>query len=95
MLSVREAVSYAKVPDKRQAAVDAAQRGEMPLPPDFTAATHKSYRSRLAQLIALAAARDVAGLRDFPINPTSTSPKAMNRYRWLAIAAINTRDKAA
>jgi hypothetical protein len=79
---------------KRKAAEEAAARGEMPAPPDFTAGTHKPYRAKLAKLIALAEAGDAAGLRAFPINPVSTSPRALARFRDLAVAALEARAKA-
>ena len=60
----------------------------LPNPPDFTANTHKPYRKKLDALTALVAARDIAGLEAFAINPTSTSPKALIRYRDRAISAI-------
>lgn len=69
----------------------AAKPGEMPTPPDFTANTHKPYRKKLEALIALAAAGDAEGLAAVAINPTSTSPKALIRYRDAAVAAIRAR----
>lgn len=62
--------------------------GEWPTPPDFTAATHKPYRAKLAALLAAASERDIAALNAVKINPTSSSPKALERYRIAAIAAI-------
>jgi hypothetical protein len=76
---------------KRKAAEEAAARGELPAPPDFSADTHKPYRAKLARLVALAAAGDVAGLRAMAINPTSTSPRALARYRDLAVAALEAQ----
>jgi len=75
----------------RRAAVEAAQRGELPTPPDFTAETHKRFRPKLARLVEMATAGDIAGLRATEINPVSSSPKAMLRYRDLAIAALEAR----
>jgi len=68
-----------------------AARGELPAPPDFSADTHKPYRAKLAKLIEMAEAGDVAGLRAMAINPTSTSPKALIRFRDLAIRALEAR----
>lgn len=76
---------------KHRAALEAAQRGELPTPPDFSAETHKRWRPKLAAVVALAQAGDVAGLRAFEINPVSTSPKAIARYRDLAIVALEAR----
>lgn len=76
---------------KRKAAEESAARGELPQPPDFSADTHKPYRTKLTKLIALAEAGDVAGLKAIAINPSSTSPRALARYRDLAVAAIEAR----
>jgi len=45
--------------------------------------------------VALAEAGDIEGLKSIEINPVSTSPKAMARYRDLAIIAIEARRTAA
>jgi hypothetical protein len=79
---------------KRAEAEAAADRGELPQPPDFSASTHAPYRARLAKLIQMAEAGDVAGLRGMQINPTSTSPKALIRYRDLAVRALEAEAKA-
>lgn len=82
---------------KRAAAEVAAQAGVTPSAPDFSANTHKPFRKKLEALIALADAGDIEGLRAFPINPVSSSPKAMDKYRRLAIIALEARadfDKA-
>jgi hypothetical protein len=76
---------------KRKAAEEAAARGEMPQPPDFSADTHKPYRAKLAKLVAMAEAGDIDGLKGMPINPTSTSPKALARWRDLAVMALAAR----
>ena len=41
--------------------------------------------------MALAEAGDVAALQAFEINPVSSSPKAMARYRDLCVIAIAAR----
>ncbi|MCA3641381.1 MAG: hypothetical protein IOC54_11395 [Methylobacterium sp.] len=41
--------------------------------------------------MALAEAGDIEGLKAIEINPVSTSPKAIARYRDLAIMAIEAR----
>ena len=41
--------------------------------------------------MALAEAGDIAGLQAFKINPLSSSPKAMARYRDLCAIAITAR----
>lgn len=78
----------------RGAIIEAAKRGEMPTPPDFSANTHKPHRKRLDYVIALAKAGDVKGLKEFKINPTSTSPKAIDRYRNLAVMALEAKKAA-
>lgn len=76
---------------KKAEVLAAAQRGELPSAPDFTAETHKRFRPRLDELKALVAGGDVAGLKAFPIKPISTSPKALDRYRNLAVIALEAR----
>ena len=72
-----------------------ARRGELPPPPDFSAATHARFRAKLEGLVALAEKGDVDGLRAVIINPVSSSPKAMARYRDLAVMAIEARKGSA
>lgn len=82
----------AERPLGKRAAIEASARaGHMPSPPDFTAATHERYRPKLAEVVALAKARDLKGLRAYEINPYSTSPKAIKRYRDLAILALEAK----
>jgi hypothetical protein len=68
-----------------------ARQGELPPPPDFSAPTHARFRAKLAALVELARKADATGLREMPINPVSSSPKALARYRDLAVLAIETR----
>ena len=75
-------------PGKFAAIREAAERGEVPPAPDFSADLHKLNRGRLAQLVAMAEAGDVAGLEAFPIKPNCTSPKAMDRYRNFCVIAL-------
>jgi len=72
-----------------------ARPGELPPPPDFSAATHSRFRCKLEGLVALAEKADVDGLRAVIINPVSPSPKAMARYRDLAVMAIKAREGGA
>jgi hypothetical protein len=82
----------AKAPTGQRAAAEAsAEAGNLPTPPDFTANTHKPYRAKLAKLVEMAEAGDANGLAAMAINPTSTSPRALIRYRDLAIRAITAR----
>lgn len=88
-------LTIAPVIGKRQAVVDLAQRGTLPPAPDFSKPTHARFRAKLAQIVALAEAGDVAALQAFEINPVSSSPKAMVRYRDLCVIAITARAQVA
>ena len=81
----------APVIGKRQAILDQVQTGALPNAPDFSKPTHARFRAKLAQIVALAEAGDIAGLQAFEINPVSSSPKAMARYRDLCVIAILAR----
>jgi hypothetical protein len=80
---------------KRKAILEQAQSGALPAAPDFSKPTHARFRAKLAKLVALAEAGDIDGLKAIEINPVSTSPKAMARYRDLVIIAIEARRMAA
>jgi hypothetical protein len=82
----------AKPLGKRAAIEAAAAEGKLPAPPDFAAATHARYRGKLAEVVAMAQAGDIKGLKAYPINPISTSPKAIDRYRNLCITALKARE---
>lgn len=69
-----------------------ARQGELPPPPDFSAPTHARFRAKLAALVELAGKADATGLRAISINPVSSSPKALARYRDLAVLAIEARE---
>ena len=78
---------------RRDADIEArARQGELPPPPDFSAPTHARFRAKLAALVELAGKADATGLRAVPINPVSSSPKALARYRDLAVVAIEVRE---
>ena len=81
----------APVVGKRKAILDQAQTGALPQAPDFSKPTHARFRAKLAQIVALAEAGDIAALQAFEINPVSSSPKAMARYRDLCVIAITAR----
>jgi hypothetical protein len=72
-----------------------ARQGELPPPPDFSAPTHARFRTKLAALVELAGKADATGLRAISINPVSSSPKALARYRDLAVLAIEAREARA
>lgn len=77
---------------RRDADIEAkARQGELPPPPDFSAPTHARFRAKLAKLLEMAGKADATGLRAFQINPVSSSPKALARYRNLAVMAIEAR----
>ena len=76
---------------KWQAVVDLVQTGTLPQPPDFSKPTHARFRAKLAQIVALAEAGDIVALQASEINPVSSSPKAMARYRDLCVIAITAR----
>jgi hypothetical protein len=76
---------------KRQAILDQAQNGVLPQAPDFSKPTHARFRTKLAQIVALAEVGDIAALQAFEINPVSSSPKAIARYRDLCVIAIAAR----
>ena len=80
---------------KRQAVLDQAQTGALPPAPDFSKPTHARFRVKLAQIVALAEVGYIAGLQAFEINPVSSSPKAMTRYRDLCVIAITARAQVA
>lgn len=80
---------------KRAAILADAQAGKLPSPPDFSAETHTRFRPKLAELVALVKAKDIKALKAYPIKPISTSPKAMDRYRNLAVIALQAQAKAA
>lgn len=74
----------------KAASVKAAptKAGKLPEPPDFSAKTHERFRGKLSQIVELAKAADVKALKAFHINPCSTSPKAMDRYRNRCVEAL-------
>jgi hypothetical protein len=82
----------AEVPARRNAKLADAQaraaRGELPEPPNFEADTHKPFRAKRETLIRMAERGDAEGLRGFEIKATSTSPKALARYRDLCLIAL-------
>jgi hypothetical protein len=76
-------------PMGRRAEITAnAAKGILPPIPDFSAPTHARFRKKLAEIVAMVESKDVAGLRAIEIKTYSSSPKAIARYRDLAIAAL-------
>jgi hypothetical protein len=80
---------------KRQAILDQAQTGALPPAPDLSKPTHARFRTKLAQIVALAEAGDVAALLAFENNSVSSSPTAMARYRDLCVIVITARAQVA
>jgi hypothetical protein len=72
-----------------------ARLGELPPPPDFSAPTHARFRNKLEGLIELAEKGDADALMAVAINPVSSSPKALARYRDLCLIAIAARASVA
>ena len=89
----RKEPKAAKEPGKRAAILAAAEAGTLPAAPDFSAETHKRFRAKLAQVVTAAEAGDLEALRAFDINPVSSSPKAILKYRDLAVIALEARAK--
>jgi hypothetical protein len=76
---------------KRAAILAAAQAGTIPIAPDFSAPTHARFRKKLAEVVAMVEAGNIEGLKAFTINPVSSSPKAIARYRDLAVIALEAK----
>jgi hypothetical protein len=83
--------ALAPVIGKRRAIRDQAHTGALPQPPDFSKPTHARFRTKLTQIVELAEAGDISALQALEINPVSSSPKAMARYRDLCVIAITAR----
>ena len=68
----------------------------LPAQPDFAAETHKRFRPKLAEVIALAKAGDVKGLAAWtPSWFIGSSTKAIMRYRDLALVALEAHARQA
>ena len=77
---------------KRAERLAAAQSGMIPAPPDFTAETNARFRPKLAAVIALVEAGDVAGLAAFRHDGfMGSSMRAVTLYRDLALVALKAR----
>jgi hypothetical protein len=69
-----------------------AQTGVLPAPPDFTAETHKRFRPKLAEVVALVEAGNVKALAAWEHKGfMGSSLKAVMRYRDLALIALEAR----
>lgn len=79
-------------PAGRRAEIAAnAAKGILPPVPDFSAETHRRFRGKLAEVVRLVEAGDVAALKAVEIKTYSSSPKAIARYRDLAVQALEAR----
>jgi len=87
-------VANARPSGKRADVMAAAQAGKLPPPPDFSAPTHARYRAAAEDLVALAKAGDIEGVKATEIKAYSSSPKAMAKYRDLAVIALEARRAA-
>ena len=76
---------------RRAEITDNAAKGILPPAPDFSAETHRRFRGKLAEIVKLVEAGDVAALKAIEIKPYSSSPKALARYRDLAVTALEAR----
>lgn len=94
IVATRKAKADKAPQGKRAEVLAAAQAGVLPTPPSPHAPSNAKYAPDVAALVDLAKAGDVAGLRAFPINPVSSFRKAMDRYRQLAITALEAKAKA-
>jgi hypothetical protein len=70
---------------------EAAEKGKIPVAPDFSANTHRSYRGMLAEVEALVKAKDLNGLVAFRIKGSSSSRNAVKKYREIAIVALKAK----
>jgi hypothetical protein len=76
---------------RRAEIAENAAHGILPPVPDFSAETHRRFRGRLAEIVRLVEAGDVAALKAVEIKTYSSSPKAIARYRDLAVQALEAR----
>lgn len=89
----RDRANWAK-PYDTKGAMAGALNGALPPEPDFSAPTHAGYRNRLAAIVAMVKAGDIAGLKADDTEAKSSSRNAIVRYRDLAIAALQAQGHA-
>ena len=79
-------------------AEDAASKGRIPEPPDYSAKTHEPYRLLIDACEELARAGDLKGLQDLQICPArkelSSTPRSLKRWRDLCVRALTVRTGA-
>lgn len=83
-----------KAVGKRAAIQAAAEKGKLPAAPDFSAETHARFRPKLEELVKLVKAKDIKALKKYEINAVSSSPKALDRFRNLAVIALEAQARA-
>jgi hypothetical protein len=76
---------------RRAEIAENAAKGVLPPAPDFSAETHRRFRGKLAEIVALVEVGDVAALKAIEIKAYSSSPKAMDRYRNFAVLALEAQ----
>jgi len=74
-------------------AMAAAERGVMPKAPDFSSDTHRPYRARLAEQIAMLKAGDLKGLQAIIFHRESSSLNALKRFRDLSVAYLKAKKR--
>lgn len=76
-------------------AEDAASKGRLPEPPDYSAKTHEPYRLLIDACEKLARAGDLRGLQNLQICPArkelSSTPHSLKRWRDLCVRALSLR----
>lgn len=68
-----------------------AIKGKVPPALDFSAPTHARFREALEKVVKAAKAGDEKTLKAIKINPVSSSPKALDRYRGLCLKALKAK----
>lgn len=89
-----KAASGARARYDWKTAEEKAAAGTLATPPDFSAPTHKPYASKIEEVLKAARAGDKEALAKIKIKPVSSTPKALDRYRKLAITAIENKKAA-
>lgn len=75
-------------------ALASAGKGTLPEAPPFKAAAYKPYLGKLAELKKLVKDGDITGLKNYPIPDYNSIVKALDRYRNLAVIALQARGAA-
>lgn len=83
-----------KEPTEKEKRELAAAAGELPETPDFSKDTHKPFRKKLAAIVAMIEANDIAALKAETTEPKSSSRNILCRYRDLAIIALEAQAAA-